>query len=298
MNVNFIHGNEALSKFTAYLKSMTDIDIHVRTRGKQSNIYTWYSYGIRPWNEVQCKVILSCFEVIGNLFVKKAPGYYKPMNISMILMDKDMNGNYYDFGYPYTVNNCIVVSTLFMTNLMNGYNQMSSTMSLSSLLWNKYRPNMNSINEYILILCHEYIHILQRYNSVAYDNMYHKVWNFTKINTFNITSCPFKLAINPDANNTLYLINLNNKFYMPLLIYNVWNKPEEIITEVYIYNSSIQILPNWTLIKNYKPYTRIFNDIEQLSHPNEIFAQILSNYIISDRTLGKYETHRDLKINS
>ena len=117
------------------------------------------------------------------------------------------------------------------------------------------------------------------------------MWNFRKIDKSQIVGTMFNTVTSPDGYNFNWIVNIDGKWLLPMLIFDINNRPEGIICEVFLMESGyIQMLPNWTRIERYQKYQRYFYNINQSYHPNEIFAVLASNFLIRDRDLADETT--------
>ena len=98
------------------------------------------------------------------------------------------------------------------------------------------------------------------------------MWKFVKISTQG--KIPNRIT-NPDGFNDTWQIIINDEIYTPILsLYGG-------IPEGFLINN---FNGSWTLLKNCTKYTNNFYGLKsQLYHPNEIFAHLVSDYIILNK---------------
>ena len=149
------------------------------------------------------------------------------------------------------------------------------------------------IPEYIIFsnniedtLLHEYIHINQRNNQKRYNDLYPKNLDWYLLD-YNIDDSKINNKIvNPDGTNNNWYFNYKNNKIIPFLIFSNGNY----IPKYYIIdNSELIEYKNHNEISNYlKKKYKINNNIY---HPNEIIATILSDKIINNKKIDKKLIH-------
>lgn len=177
-----------------------------------------------------------------------------------------------DWGFPYTINNYIVISDDFITNTTT--KQMLST------------------------LFHEQFHIYQRKYPMIFKKLYSQ-WNFKYIKNFKLPSkIDDYIITNPDAPNNDYIFKLNkNNYLLPILILDKNNNDNHLSKCIYLKKNknSFEIksskLINLKDIPNY--YTRFYK-IDQNYHPNEIFANLMSKIVFQKLKLNNND-HKLIK---
>lgn len=177
-----------------------------------------------------------------------------------------------DWGFPYTINNYIVISDDFITNTTT--KQMLST------------------------LFHEQFHIYQRKYPMIFKKLYSQ-WNFKYIKNFKLPSkIDDYIITNPDAPNNDYIFKLNkNNYLLPILILDKNNNDNHLSKCIYLkknknlFSIKSSKLFNLKDIPNY--YTRFYK-IHQNYHPNEIFANLMSKIVFQKLQLNNSD-HKLIK---
>lgn len=307
MSIKFLTSLESSREFdkTTYFDNMSSYEIDIRTKGRcdtPSSIRQLYKLSVLDWNQCEATMIYKCMKLVFRLMLYKYPPLGPVLPSLTVGFIKMSDGHSCDWGWPYTIGSCIVLSEGFLKHALDESNKLKDDMKLvnnstvskiTGKHWNTWRPHMNGVLDIMTTLCHEVIHILQRHGSKSLDfeKFYRYVWNFRKIDKSRVVGNYFKTVTNPDGYNFEWIVNIDGKWLLPLLIFDINNQPEGIICEVYLMPSGyIQMLPNWTRIKSYLKYKRYFYDIDQIYHPNEIFAVIMSNWMIRDRNLADEAT--------
>jgi len=162
-----------------------------------------------------------------------------------------------DWGFPYTIDNYIVISDDFITNVSK--KQMLST------------------------LFHEQFHIYQRKYPIIFKKLYSK-WNFQYIKNFKLPSkIDDNIITNPDAPDNDYIFKLDKHNYLlPILILDKNNDDNHLSKCIYLkkdknlFSIKSSKLFNLKDIPNY--YTRFYK-INQNYHPNEIFANLIPKIV-------------------
>ena len=153
-----------------------------------------------------------------------------------------MSINNLEMGMPYTLGDYIIIN-----NEMIG------------------RGNNGIISKDVLIeiIVHERLHIIQRLYQRKFNNFYRQKYPFLK-KKYHLSQIPKKLRAinmtNPDSNSRIWTYEINNKEYIPILVYNN--------------NSLIKLGFNKN---NLQEKIRLSNNTSY--HPNEKFAHEVSNKI-------------------
>lgn len=148
-------------------------------------------------------------------------------------------------------------------------------------------------------LIHEKIHILQRYNSTIFHHFYIKYLKYIHVKSYNIilTENWIKLHFkNPDGLDIHWILQYENSYYIPLLIFT--NKIKQIViklhkigTKYYTTNTYIDAT-KWEYFKIYPNGTSVY-------HPNEISAYILPKLILKTELFSENITNTfDILLNN
>jgi len=163
-----------------------------------------------------------------------------------------------DWNFPYTINHCIVIPEAFLRK----------SMQESDPMWNE-------------VICHEFIHILQR-NSHLYpdtakfcQSVYTKLWGFRRSLHVRPGSRLFKKLVhvtNPDGYNYQWMVSINGIEYWPTVIFH-HGQPKGVLVD-----------PHRSIVyelDQVKPYVDRFYGLKsQLYHPHEIYAHLVAKYMV------------------
>lgn len=215
-----------------------------------------------------------------------------------------------DWGYIFTINDTIVIPNNYLNSVLKCYNnhQIHNEHSLIETNGPKNEFYDNSkILPCLTTLYHELIHIIQR-NKIHYpvhnkifEYIYSNFWGFTKISNDRLvinTKLPFVMITNPDTVNDKWIVSLFNyqkkyyEYFLPeLIVDSLKHKPRGVLILLKKHNNLFQITNIYKNIDEYKSYTRKFYGLMvQLYHPYEIFANLLSKYIVENIM---YSDHQD-----
>ena len=181
---------------------------------------------------------------------------------NLIKISSDM-----DWGFPYTIDNYIVISDDFITNGLT--EQMLST------------------------LFHEQFHIYQRKYPIIFKKLYSQ-WNFKYIKNFKLPSkIDDYIITNPDAPNNDYIFKINkNNYLLPILILDKNNNDNHLSKCIFLKKNknSLQIKSlKLVNLKDIPKYFARFYKIHQNYHPNEIFANLMSKIVFQKLELRNYD---------
>ena len=241
-----------------------NINININKNISKENLKNMYKYCVNDFTQVEKNALIYIHKIAAYLFKYKLPLLCPDtFKIKYIKLKENI-----DWNYPYTINHCIVIPQLLINDIISAVIDISD--NNENNLWNVYRKNYNNINKYVTLLCHEMIHISQRYRTKLIDdtlnNIYINIWGFNKI-SININN---KIT-NPDTNEDDWTITINrNTYYLLLTLYN------NIPTGFLMCTNTSKIYS----IDNTPEYTKKFYGLKtQLYHPNEIFAHLVADYI-------------------
>lgn len=139
----------------------------------------------------------------------------------------------------------------------------------------------NNIKQFVIVLLHERLHIIQRNNQELFNTHYRENYKFLNKNIL-LNKYPEKImdkmVINPDNNSTMWIYNINNQIVYPNFeLDNVSYK------EVgYVLKDDI-IIRKFDL-ESFK-HSLGYDDRISFTHPNEIFASSIS-YKLYDNNLS------------
>lgn len=305
MNIVFLSSQQASHEYIAtdYFDQMNSAEIGYRLKvGGWGNLGSPISatslrklYGslTRDFTTYEQAVVNFYFKQLYDILSQKAPGLIpKAKPIGLIKLEQGV-----DWDYPYTINHCVVIPVKFLNSLIKTYQRFGQQLNQPiQQMWNPVRPPYQMINQKLMFLFHELIHILQKNKNLysghktLFDYIYTEVWGFHKISKDQIVNRDKFLNVitNPDGYNFEWAIPIFNHetnyqhWFLPLLSLDLNNRPTGILVELEkLPNGHFKALRRWNFIHNYKRYVNKFYGLEQqLYHPNEIMAHLLSNYVI------------------
>ena len=245
-----------------------------------------YISNILLFTPKEIAIITKYFNLIIPMIKSKCPDLYKLLSsLKSISFIKMTSG--FDWNYPYTINKCIVLSEQFLKHLLSTSVLTPDNDPRSHEKWNIYRISTATMLENATTLCHEVFHIIQRYYKKYFIPIY-TYWGYRHTGNSLFLNNSFISLTNPDGHNYEYILFLNGKFYLPFLSFSLQNKPLSVLLEIIPLStkSAFQILPSFNLLSHSKFVISHFADVPSynLYHPNELFAFIMSSYIIKSIT--------------
>jgi len=198
--------------------------------------------------------------------------------------------NNIDWDFPYTIGSVIFMTQRRLQILLDKYT-------------NGDNDDMSGIK---ITLVHEYLHILQRKNVKAFQSFYEIFWGFKPIpegkrnNIYGDVFLKTYGITNPDGNNGEYYVEHNGEKYTPFLMldpkniknhlpmlvkldndFNVLHdeKSKKQMKGEVVQNVKIPIMYNISDMSFYKKHTY---GVGQNYHPNEVFATLVSTYLIDE----------------
>ena len=288
MKVRFLKHDEAMNEFASsnYLKVHSSDEMRIKLlrycQGYNPDLPLYeqllqcYSKKIRPFSSVEKRLLKFYFKRIYAHLRRKAPWLLpKGKPIGLIRLDYGV-----DWNAPFTINHNIVIPELLLQTMELGYTK------------HQMRKNKNA-NKCILTLCHEFVHIIQRYPDVypkqttKFDNTYRK-WGFIPIKPSQLDWSQvdmeklIPLRTNPDGPSFQWLFPLRGTIYMPIFG-EIGGDDEKsgkmggaLVQVKKLPNGKFKVTNDWDYTKNFDDYLKLFyNRDEQLYHPNEIMAVYL-----------------------
>lgn len=178
----------------------------------------------------------------------------------------------FEFGFPHTVQNVIILPENFITSYKNGY---------------------ISKKDFTKTLLHEKFHILQRYFPSTFTKLYNQKYNFTYYDTSNILKKAVleNYIINPDGYDLswVYPIDYGRMYILPYCSYD--NVTKSIKTRIIVFEQNNTILYSGDLNKNSaisgvrEFYNKFINICMSCYHVNEIAAYDLAEFNIEGNYL-------------
>lgn len=301
-----------------YFDAMGEHEIHLRlvlanknSSGK-SELKKLYHDGIMPFSNLEQNFLNYFFNHTMSIVSNRAPLLWNKLNadhfpIKLIKINRGI-----DWGWPYTLGtNTIVLSVNFLERCSKVYRDLIRQSRAIVDKWHAHVIRSEiyfaEINEICTTLFHEMIHLLQKNPSMAplFYETYKKLGFISIkrediINPFEPGAAPFIEITNPDGQNYQWICQVYDKyqklkFYLPLLVNDHSNNPTGVIVELDRTDGSSSVDGKWYLsrrwgwINEFEPYTsKFFGMKNQLYHPNEIMAIMISENIIEEKKYSNY----------
>jgi hypothetical protein len=223
----------------------------------EKQLFVWYSELVLPYLE------------------KFAPKLV-PLLHSVHLI-KTMAGTEWD--YPFTLESCIVFSENFIKKAKEG----------------RDTDNDAIVKNVMCVIVHELVHIYQKANPRAFDSSYSKM-GFSRLRVTLSSKVRNMLITNPDAHeekgSVFWVTTVNSKrtgtvhVFLPALTTN----KEAVLIELKRVSDSNEFVSSSNIINinDVPAYKNRFGTSSQLDHPNEISANIISEYIIYGRNASSW----------
>lgn len=265
-NISFVDKKNSATYFNnnIYLTELTKYDYIARGLENVDNIEEYYYENIMEFSNEDKQSI----RWIVDEMLKRIPEKYQFMlnNITICKLQNSI-----EMGFPHTHRDCIFISEKNIDKL------------------NKYYIESNVIDaiKYIgITLIHEQVHILQREIPFKFKNLYENYWNFVYNSREIVDLDNYKKynMSNPDGFDISWLLKLGDDTILCMAVY----KKDEIRLDNVDYIgiflqknksdddklliSKVELLDNISIFKDY------FNISINHYHPNEISAELISNY--------------------
>lgn len=292
MKICFLNPEDASQKFleSKYFSVLQPLEISVRTHGKiplepdtlsmQRRAQSFYCQNILEFTLIEEKVITWYVSMVCNILQQKAKAFLLP-KVSFIKLREFM-----DWNFPYTMQGAIVLTELKIRELVSAYCAKTPDLLVSGFK----------------TIFHEMVHLHQRKHRTLYQKIYNDFWGFRCVNPEDIQYLSFYIqhwVTNPDTMSTNYVIpivqsgtNGRTDWYLPLLILDPTNVNlvQGILVEVTpAFDQETQRYRFYTTMKyrtlnSLKEYRELFYGMDrQLYHPDEIMANLLTDWIITDK---------------
>ena len=248
-----------------------------------NNLTYFYKQNLVEFNNDQQSLLRGVISEIDNILIKTM----ERIPIWNLVLYK----NNIDWDFPYTIGSVIFMTQRRLDHLLNKY----------------INGDSDDVNEIKITLVHEYLHILQRKNVKAFQSFYEIFWGFKPIpenkrnNIYGDVFLKTYGITNPDGNNGEYYVEHNGEKYTPFLMLDPKNIKNHLPMLVKLDNdfnvlhdekSKKQMkgevvqnvkIPIMYSISSMNFYNEKFSfGIGQNYHPNEVFATIVSNYLIDE----------------
>ena len=230
------------------------------------------------------KICLRCNSLLKNYLKKDKIPYWNFLKLKSGI----------DWDFPYTIGKSVVFTQYRLYKLLELYNT----------------QNDDNMNITLTTFIHEYLHILQRLNQNIFNMFYKKYWKFHSVPSIikdnidnNVWLQTYHIS-NPDGLNNEWCIKEGNTYYIPFLMLNPESikehKPILLVANKYglKYENEDAKIPQYENLENNPLYNKYTFGIRQSYHPNEIYANLVSEYIVNEndinaenRNMGKFASY-------
>jgi hypothetical protein len=264
-NISFVdknYGREILNK-TTYLKELTKYDYIARNLENVDNIEEYYCANIMEFSSED----KHSMRWLVDEMLKLIPEKYRFMlnNIKICKLAKSI-----EMGFPHTHGDTIFISEHFI-NKLNKYYRESKV--------------IDAIKNIGITLIHEQVHVLQRENPYKFKDLYENYWNFVYNNREIVGLDNYKIynRSNPDGLDISWLLKLDDDTILCMAVY----KQDEIRLDNVEYigvflrkdkSDNKLLISKVELLYNITSFNDYFNININHYHPNEISAELISNY--------------------
>lgn len=258
----------------SYQDTFSNEDLIARNINKNINQTNYYQNNILDFNDEDKESLNWLVTNIVNRLYKQ---YRKPLVNQKI----GKLSNKLESGFPHTHEDAIFFSENFCKQL------------------NNYKRN-NNINDALksqgLTFIHECIHVWQRKETNKFEDLYKNYWNFEHVPIINNEEIMGKVRKNPDGTDYNWVFCKNGKNIWPVALYNNTN-PKNLGDVKYmgIYLDQLNSQDSQDSqdtskqfkyshnnkrkeLRDISLFIDFFNIYENNYHPNEISAELLSNY--------------------
>lgn len=257
----------------------------------------------------EIEAINFCYQLIDQIIKNKTEGsFFVPNEFQVKLIKLNSIHKQLDWGYLFTLEESIVLPDNYLADLMTAYltfykNNQDIIQPTNTV--KPVSPDFGILKSHLVNLYHEVIHLLQKttklssiYNRIS-QHIYQQIWHFTHIEKGQLVglSETDNFITNPDGFNFEWIIAIfnyqtsQNHFFLPSLVFDYRvDIPVGILIELKsLPNGQFQLINKWDRIELYPNYVKKFYGLfTQLYHPNEILAQLLSEYLVNSQTFNSH----------
>lgn len=296
-------------KKSSYISTFSETELKIRYKLLIGDIPTGSISHIRrtiqnayltsciDFSDSEKTMLNNCFNLIYQIISAKTHNnFFIPDQIKLIKLNS--RNSKIDWGYLFTINDCIVLPNNYIDNMSKDYKHFLksiSQISLNSVGPRPSHPNLNIIKPHLINLFHETVHVMQRTSSNhmdIFEYIYRKIWNFESISKQQLVNLDpsINFLTNPDGYNFEWIIPLYSHkdkkyhYFLPALIYDYDRMvPQGILIELAKRSDqTFKLTKNWNQLTAFPNYTNKFYGLQsQLYHPNEIIAQLISEYLVN-----------------
>jgi hypothetical protein len=231
----------------------------------RSQLRLYYTQRTLVFTDEEKTLIISAFNQMKLDFDQRAPNFFpNRRQIGLIKLGQGI-----DWNFPYTINHCIILPELYLKKFAKDMPRLKTT------------------------LCHELIHLLQRYpnlyprQNALFNSIITEMWGFQRIRksqlrfSQGLTDQHLNIMTNPDGANYEWIIVLPDGHYLPTLSRDIHNNLcGNLILLQMVAPQTYQVTLNWKPIAQVSIYVQKFQGLsQQLYHPNEIIAHLITDLI-------------------
>lgn len=216
----------------------------------------YYCKNTLDFNNSERKSILWLLSIVKKFIQNTIPSWnIYPWNF--IKISRKIEG-----GMPHTINNFIVIPDSITSSIATFYQK------------KKYNE---IIEEYGLILIHEYIHVIQKINPNIFNNLYQNYWNYSyqKVNIPN--NLQIIQRINPDGLDTNWVFKKKDN---SRIAHHVVLKKSNQLSDINIVTLKVNKDHSLAETQRDKEFKSFFCKNSQNYHPHENSACLISEYIL------------------
>lgn len=240
-----------------FMKQMQPIEKHFRYKDADPNT------ALLEFTDVEKQTIAWYFSILVPLLMKNGQQLLTD-NIKFLKLKRGI-----EWDCPFSIGtNTIVLSEKILETATSG--------------------KCNSIDRerFCEVLTHELVHLHQRRHPNVYENIYTTIFGFIKRKVALSDNLAQYIVTNPDGPQYEWImpfrLQAKLKFMLPIAMINEVGTPSGVLVELTSNNGKLfhEISNTVIPINSYPLYYNLFGVKNQLYHPNEIIAHIISEYIV------------------
>lgn len=267
-DITYLNTNNVCSilKNIDYKYNKLDIKLRHIPPEYHTNIYKFYCDHLLDFTDLDKKLLGWVIEAMKSKLPKHLLFIFNSIKFAKFR-------NNVENGYPHTNYDVIFITDSFISDLLGYYNN----------------NNINGAIENIgAIIIHECVHVLQRKESIAFNELYSKYWKFVKVaKIHNNESISKKIRYNPDGPDTNWVFSFRGKHIYILSIYDSGanNISQVNIIGIYVERTGdTVVIPSGAKqhkLTDMKEFAEYFEHLYgNHYHPNEISAELMSIYYL------------------
>jgi hypothetical protein len=272
-------------------------------------LYNIYLESCRDFTPEEQEAISFCCQRIDQIIREKTGGsFFLPNNFQINFLKLDSLGQQLDWGYLYTINETIVLPNNYLDDLTESFRLFllnTRQIDQNSSGPRHVRPDYQLLRSHLVNLYHETIHLLQRTPKMSgiyqkiFKHIYQRIWGFLPVSKEMIRGLgnDDNFITNPDGFNFEWIVPLYNfqtkqhHYFLPALVFDHQTRvPSGVLIEMRrLRDGTYQSANRWDRLERFPNYVKKFYGLRnQLYHPNEVLAQLLSEYLVGDQTFNSH----------